>query len=415
MPQFTVGLVGGGSETVNASSQQAAMDNVPGNNGQVVNGGHQANSLVGGVDSTPSNNPGGGSSTTSTVNGSQQNIELFNQQAEALKNSAAATAAQIAYQYAHMAQVDVPGLQLQKDQLAFQQAQEAALEAYRQSDLNLRTLAQTQSNAIATGQLNLATLTQQQQNALAVANLGLDTLKLVASLQADPFKQQQVINGLTAGGYSNAIAALMGFQNSGAHAILGSAADSTTLASLAARVVGTSPATDPQSALAASAAPAPAPTPTVATNNPALVAGQAAAQPAPGPAVAPLQAAPTTTQPAAQGAMPVAPNLVNPPVGTSSLLFNPPSGADGANNPQPQSSPNAAATTDQLQMQASQAALPAANKVVARNFLEQDPTTQQFDLSGLSANNGLSMDDNAAIIKQGLPSFTAPRGSIGTG
>ena len=50
-----------------------------------------------------------------------------------------------------------------------------------------------------------------------IAHHVLDALKTAASLQADPFREQQVINGLNAGGYSNAIDALTGKTNQPAY------------------------------------------------------------------------------------------------------------------------------------------------------------------------------------------------------
>ncbi|TMC46917.1 MAG: hypothetical protein E6J20_20485 [Chloroflexi bacterium] len=161
---------------------------------------------------------------------------------------------------------------------------------------------------------------------------GLDALKVVESAQADPFRQQQVINGLSAGGYTKAIDALNGNGNQPSfQAPTGSAADSVGIGAMRNRIAG---------------------------------AG----------------------------------------------LFNPGSTADGGD---PVSGAIAgSAGNDNAQMQASLAALPNVNKIVGRNFLKEDPATQQFTLSGESAKNGLSMDTNKAIIQSTMPKFEAPTGMV---
>lgn len=174
---------------------------------------------------------------TSTINDTQQNIEYFNQQAEALKNQAAATAAEIAYKYWHDNQVTIPGLQLDKDKFAFQKAVQAADEAYRTADLDLRKLAEQHGHEIETGKLDLSKLAEKHQHELGIANLGLDVMKLVAGLQADPFRQQEVINGLNQRGFSNAVGAAIGMSEQGVGAgTNGSAADTRTAEYLAARL-----------------------------------------------------------------------------------------------------------------------------------------------------------------------------------
>jgi len=183
--------------------------------------------------------------TTSTINDSQQNIEFFNQQAEALKNQAAVEAAKIAYSYWHDNQVTIPGLQLDRDKFAFSKAVQAADEAYRQADLDLRKIAELHGHEIETGKLDLAKLAEKHQNELGIANLGLDVMKLVASLQADPFRQQQVINGLNDRGYSKAVDAARGLSEQPAfQAPNGSAADTRTLEYLGGRLGSGSSATD---------------------------------------------------------------------------------------------------------------------------------------------------------------------------
>jgi len=305
MPQFTVKLADGGEMHVNASSQEAANGNVgsaaaanqpsptttSNQNGgvgsltaadgqhlgdqtpatraqyqqQYGGGAEQAwvkdhNASIGAPvymsnPTVSASGAGGGGADGAVSKDTQANIDLWNQQAEALKVTAATSAADIAYKYWHDQQVSIPGLQLDKDKLAFDKATQAAKDALDKADLQLRTvteshdyeirtgtlqlnkLTQQQANALGLGRLALDTLTQQDNNKIALGSQGIEAMKLAASLQGDPFKQQQVINGLSAGGYSNAINAALGrTEQPGFQAPTGSAASSATLPALAARM-----------------------------------------------------------------------------------------------------------------------------------------------------------------------------------
>ena len=387
MGKYTVYLPGGGSMQVNASSPSAALGNVGG--GASLS--PQTSSPSGGggggdsAPSAPAASSGGGAPQFNTVNG----LQTLATMAAQLKGAgwpgdpSDANAVTAAYASTTGGSVTPSGTTVSDtstspsgpsgpsaptdklgssiDQLlgALQSGNAAAAkEAAREFDATFGLDSKKFDEAVREYNQNFglqqAGLTGMYNGepTLALRTLGLDALKTAADVQADPFREQEVINGLNAGGYSNAIDALTGKTNQPAfQAPHGSAADTRSLGALADRITG-------------------------GTSTP-LASGASGS-------------AGTGTTVTAQG---------------GSGLFNPGSTADGAD---PVTS--SLRSFDNQQDQASLAALPDPSKIVGRNFLKEDPTTQQFALSGESAKTGLPMDTVKSIIQAGMPKFDAPTG-----
>lgn len=206
---------------------------------------------------------------------------------------------------------------------------------------------------------------------------GIQAIQAIGQLNADPFKQQEIMYGLGRGGYSGVI-------------------DS---------IAGRAPVQAQTGALNGSAAATAAPS--YYANK---IAGYASGQPAPQAAQAPAGYADPNAGKYPTTGNPQVAQYLDP----SHMAQFYAHAMTGGNAQQVMGAASDVATgaarSDPAMAAYYQAidALPNPNQVVARSFVAADPGTQRFVLSGLKAKTGLDTDVIEHQIKAGLPQFKAP-------